>query len=311
MPLMAAMLLILSGCHDRSDEPGPVPGEPTTVTLRYLWPDTLVRRPEAMEVVFYPADSQGMKWRFTLPAEGSTVTVPAGRYALMSYSADMADLNVVIEGGAAAAVVEMNTGAGTVIAAADRMMWGANTHTLTFSAPPASNVLTMVATPVTARYRIRVIQLVDTTGAPLPFAPVSPVASLDGMARSLGMFTGTPEGASGVTIGFPMSAASRDAALDAQIITLGPQEPGPRERNLLTLSFRDPAGLRWTGRTDVGGQIADAPYPKALTIIVDTLAARPEGTPWSPVEGVDDWTTHIIDIYNNRCSATRSHLTTN
>lgn len=290
---------LLGACRNGSDEPGPVPGEETAVTLRFLWPDSLVTPPAAMSVVFFPADDAGMVWRFTLPDTGATVAIPAGRYSVMSYSADMSDIRVRFDDTPASAVAALAGETDSVARSASTMMWGANTPALDFGEPPAANRLTLVATPVTARYRIRVGVIADSTRAPLGFVPAAPSASLGGMAASLGMFSGNPEEAAGVTVETALSPSRQGAALTGRLISLGPQNPGPREQNMLCVSFFDPSGRRWKGHTDVGPQIAAAPYPKSLTILVDTLIARPEGTPppsIDPIGGVDDWNTVIIDI---------------
>ena len=302
--LMAVALWVILPACDHKEIVWP-DGTPHQVELRFMWDNYPEADPEGMTVYFFPLDGNSRIWRFDITGkDGGPVAIPAGRYSMLAYNNDLtgeteSNLSEVTQ--ATASAVDHNAiiqGTGPlyagVISRVDVTPCGVNyvTETDEVKECPCS-LLRCHPTPRFCTYNVEVR---DLEGADMIRKSSVTLQSVAGAVR---LSTGEllpPEMSLDVALGRASSTLSGASTAFGVLPST--------EKIVARLNVTRNDGVILHKHYDVTRQVLDAPDPRNVTVVIDSVSIPSPDQPPFPGDdpdvgitvGVDGWYVINIDI---------------
>ena len=85
--ILMGWMALLAACAEKDLVYG---GEEVDVKVDFDWEDAIEAKPEGMTLIFFPADSSSMSWRFDIPGhDGGEIKMLSGVYNILAFNNDL------------------------------------------------------------------------------------------------------------------------------------------------------------------------------------------------------------------------------
>ncbi|MDE5585087.1 MAG: DUF5119 domain-containing protein [Muribaculaceae bacterium] len=270
-------------------------GEDVRVRVVFDWQDALHADPEGMTLLFFPADSQSMSWRFDIPKRGGgEIELLSGIYNIVAFNSDLPGVEFLNTDSFRLISANARNYAGSLTSPTGMLYSAIMTDVPVFPSEPYSRMIRLKPDSLSTVYRICLDSVsgthrIKTATAVLKGTARSVCLSLQKnsadtccMASTLRIAPDNPERLETVASGFGR-----------------PDIPDPRFQLEVTVTT---SHGRYSKTFDVTDQVMNCKYPKNVDIYIKGLVIPEADTPTNPdgthdvgiSVGVDGW--QLIEI---------------
>ena len=309
----SALLTLFSACDHKElifdSEPTPVKQRSRTRVV-YDWRYAPEANPASMELCLYPSNSSKHLSFNMVGKDGGYISLAPGRYDAISMNNDDLDwakyrntndeddFEVYTHDASELGAYKLLTSSiprasGTEderMAATPELSWGTRSDNFTISEENGENVITLYPEEVVCHYTVKILNvdnILSARGEEID-------GTLSGMAEGY-RFGSNVTTDSPVTMPFTLQIDAENRTLHGEFLTFG--ECNTLEaKHILTVYLFLTDGSKWYYTFDVHNQVAEAPDPRHVDIIVDGLTLPKPLSTGGLIPDVNDWNTEVVDI---------------
>ncbi len=310
MGIIAALTatVSLSSCHHKDlcyEESSNV-----EINVVFDWSNAPEANPSSMAAYFYTGDSTPLRYIFS-DITGGIIRIPYGYYdglcinsdntdwALMRNTSNIDSLEVYTReastltayGLSSRALPRAESTPDERIVATPGMLWSNRRDTIDIPEGTTHRTITFYPEEAVCHYTVDVTDVINITS----ISGSSVDGTISGMSESF--FHGLNHASdTHVTMPFTLTVNQASNTLHSEFLTFG-ESPETAYPHMLTVYMYLTDGSKWYHTFDVTAQVADAPDPRHVHIVVSGLelpSVNPTGSGLKPT--VNDWNTDEINL---------------